>query len=166
MTDDAGDESTNADSESTEVLLRRRAQMLADQSPDGVLATLDDDGYPYTSFVELIFDGDRHFWFLLSDLAPHTSYIDRDERASLLLRESAADDEQALEATRGSYRGQIVECDDCSEEIESQYLEAHPHARQYIEFTDFSFYRFAIERVRMVGGFGKVGWVQASEMGG
>lgn len=163
MSDEANGE--EGDEESTGALLRRRAQKLAEDRSDGVLATLDEEGYPYTSYVELIFDGDDHFWMLLSDLAPHTSYIEADERASLLLRGEPEGDEQRLEATRGSYRGRVVEVEKPGSEIREAYLEVHPHAEQYVDFGDFSFYRFAIERVRMVGGFGKVGWVGVEEMG-
>ena len=39
------------------------------------------------------------------------------------------------------------------------YLGYHPNARQYINFTDFQFYRLHVERARYIAGFGRMGWI-------
>lgn len=141
--------------------LTRKATSMAEECGEAALATLDEEGYPYTSLVELLFDGDRHFWLLLSDLAVHTANIKRDVRASLLVRESS--DDEAVATARGSFLGRVVESD--GDAIRSEYLAMHPHAEQYIDFSDFSFYRFRIERIRIVAGFGKISWIDVEEFG-
>ncbi len=150
--------------ESTEEFVRRRAFTLAESTTEGVLGTIDSEGYPYTSLVELMFDGDDSFWLLLSNLAVHTDNIGRDVRASLLLREQPGDDQETLETTRGSYLGRVVEADDRRDEIKPQYLQVHPGAETFVDFADFRFYRFRIERARVVAGFGRIGWVGVDEM--
>lgn len=142
-------------------LLVQQARQLARETATATLGTIDGEGYPYTSFVELIFDGDDAFWMLLSDLATHSTNIDADRRASLMLRDeaSAADDEQDLQITRGTFVGTVEERDDRRQEIEADYLAAHPHAEQYIDFGDFNFYCLRVERIKIVAGFGRVGWV-------
>lgn len=151
--------------DSMQQFVRRRAQTLAESATSGVLGTLDEDGYPYTSLVEVMFDGDDSFWMLLSNLAVHTRNIGRDVRASLLLRDRPDEDDEALQTTRGSYMGRVVEMEHRREEIEPRYLEVHPHAEDFVQFSDFRFYRFRIERVRLVAGFGRIGWVDVDEMG-
>lgn len=151
--------------ESLSTKLRRRSQAIAERATTAVLGTIDEDGYPYTSLVEVWFDGEDSFWLLLSDLAVHSGNIGRDVRASLLIREHGEEDESALAKARGSYLGRITEADDRRDEIKSDYLKRHPHAEKFVEFSDFRFYRFRIERVRMVGGFGRIGWVSAQQMG-
>lgn len=160
-----GSKSPGKDESDLEQFLRRRALQLAEEATSGVLGTLDEDGHPYTSLVELVFDGDGHFWLLLSDLAEHTRNIGRDVRASLLVCDDAEDTEETLQKTRGSYRGRIVEMDHRRDDIAPRYLDVHPHAENFIDFQDFRFYRFQIERVRLVAGFGRIGWIDADEMG-
>ena len=151
----------------TKQLLLERTQTLATSAEQGVLGTLDDDGYPYTSLVELLFDGDRHFWLLLSDLAVHSDNIRRDRRASLLISDDVEDSEtQTLQTARATFLGEVLEMDDRRSEVEERYLELHPEAEQFIDFSDFHFYRMSIQRARMVAGFGKVGWIDVDEFAG
>lgn len=149
-------------SDESKIELSTQAKKLAKEVPQGVLATLDEQGYPYTSLVELYFDGHRHFWMVLSDLAVHTDNIRRDGRASLLLRQMSEQDEEVLATARASFVGRIIEVDP-DEEVVDCYLDRHPQAEQYLGFSDFSFYRFYIERLRLVAGFGRIGWIDVDE---
>ncbi len=148
---------------SEERKLSEIAKSLAEEIGDGVLATLDEEGYPYTSLVEVIFDGDRNFWLLLSDLAVHSANIARDARASLLLREPAKAGQHAPATERASFLGRLEQEDRCAQEIVEAYLAHHPQAQKYVEFSDFSFYRLHIERVRLVAGFGRIGWIDVEK---
>jgi heme iron utilization protein len=40
----------------------------------------------------------------------------------------------------------------------------HPDAGLYAGFKDFGFYRVAVERAHLVGGFGKIRWIGAAEL--
>ena len=42
------------------------------------------------------------------------------------------------------------------------YLERHPYAANYVDFSDFSFWRLEVEQCRFVGGFGHMSWVTAA----
>ena len=157
---DGGQGSTEqASNEEARQELRNRSRRLAEDSDIGVLATIDAEGYPYTSLVEVVFDGDDGFWMLLSDLAVHTQNLRRDARASLLLREQGAADQQALAHARSSFLGSVAKADHRRDEIREPYLKAHPHAAAYIDFSDFRFYRFDVEKVRFIAGFGQMGWL-------
>lgn len=157
-----GDESTDAESKQT--ALRHRSRQLAEESVIGVLGTIDGDGYPYTSVVEVVFDGDDGFYLLLSDLAVHTRNLRRDERASLLLREEAVDQE-VLNHRRGSFLGRVIKVENREDEVRAKYLTAHPRAVNFVDFSDFNFYRLAVDKVRFIAGFGQMGWVDGQALG-
>ena len=141
--------------------LRQRALDLAASTTTGVLGTLDGEGYPYTSLVELVFDGKENFWLLLSDLAVHTKNVRRDERASVLLHELPAEKESGLASQRATYLGRLIQ-EEAHEEIRQAYLQQHGHAKNYIEFSDFRFFRLHVQRVRLVAGFGQMGWLRGA----
>lgn len=141
--------------------LDERARRVAEEATDGTLATLLEGGHPYTSYVELMFDGEDSFWLLLSDLATHSDNIERDRRASLLVTGERPEDEQRLQTPRVSFVGRMEADERGGEKMEDAYLQRHPHAEQFVEFEDFRFYRFQVERARVVAGFGRVGWVDA-----
>src|SRR6266478_3218355 len=70
-----------------------RARTLVSRLSTGTLCTLalEPAGYPYGSFVTVAFDEGNPV-FLISALAEHTRNLERDERASLLVAESVAED--------------------------------------------------------------------------
>lgn len=121
----------------------------------GALATLEAGGHPYVSLVEFALDQGRPI-LLLSDLAEHTKNFKRDPRASLLV---SAFGENPLAEQRVTLVGQVqpVEVDP------SVYLKRHPRAERYLQLNDFRFYGLEVERVRYIGGFGRMSWMSAAE---
>jgi heme iron utilization protein len=147
---------------SLKTFLRQRSLQLAEEAGEAVLGTLDGEGYPYTSLVEIDYDGAGNFWMLLSNLAAHTKNIRRDVRASLLIRDGASQ-QDTLATTRASYLGRVIAAEHQRDEIAKSYVARHPQAADFLKFSDFRFYRFRVERVRMVAGFGRIGWVEGLE---
>jgi putative heme iron utilization protein len=47
--------------------------------------------------------------------------------------------------------------------MRAAYLERHPSARYWIDFSDFAFFRLDVTDVYFVGGFGVMGWVSADD---
>jgi putative heme iron utilization protein len=47
--------------------------------------------------------------------------------------------------------------------VREVYLEANPSSAYYIDFGDFSFWRLEVRRVRYVGGYGRMSWVEAAD---
>jgi len=134
----------------------RVAKRLLRTSATAALATLRaGSGNPFCSLVNMGTLPDGSPILLLSRLAVHTRNILHDPRASLLLSEVGAAD--PLAAPRISVVGQAAQIEDESQEIAfRRYLAAHPTAEVFVSFSDFSFYRFAIESVHLVGGFGRI----------
>jgi putative heme iron utilization protein len=133
------------------------AKRLLRTAPSGALATLrEETANPFCSLVNIGTLPDGSPILLISRLAVHTRNIAADRRISLLLSEQGAPD--PLAAPRISLTGlaeQLTEPDAVAT-ARRRYLAAHPSAELFVSFTDFSFYRIAIENIHLVGGFGRI----------
>ncbi|HEY6983294.1 HugZ family protein [Reyranella sp.] len=118
-------------------------------------------GWPYASLVLVAVDHDLSPVLLLSDLADHSKAIAADDRVSLLFDGTAGLD-QPLTGPRASLLGRAARTDD--ERLRRRFLAHHPDADMYAGFKDFKFYRVAVERAHLVGGFGKIRWLSADEL--
>lgn len=135
------------------------ARTLTVASTQGVLATADrEDGTPYASIVELIPLEDGSFVIFISGMADHTKNLKQDGRCSLLVAEGFGQG-YALALSRATYMGKATKVTDRSKYREA-YLALHPEAQIYIDFPDFGFYHIEVERVRYIGGFGRMSWVE------
>ena len=133
-----------------------RALTLLAAAPDGVLSTLTSEpaGYPYGSLV-LFGLLQRDPIFLVSGLAAHTHNLKIDSRASLLVRESGPKNPLALGRVTLVGRCEPVEA---PAEARAVFLEKNPAAKFYADFGDFGFWRLRPERIRYIGGFGRMSW--------
>jgi putative heme iron utilization protein len=128
------------------------------------LATLlpaEPGAWPYASLVLVAVDHDLTPLLLLSDLAEHTKAIQADGRVSLLFDGTAGLD-QPLTGPRVTVLGQAERTDDAR--LKARFLARHPDAGLYAGFKDFGFYRVSIERSHLVGGFGKIRWMDRAAL--
>ncbi len=138
------------------------ARTLVEAHRQGMLSTIDaEEGTPYGSLVEYATLSDGRILMMLSDLATHTTNLASDSRASVLVAEGMGD-AVALSQERVTLMGNVDELEE-TDDLRTTYLEAHPHASGYIDFEDFQFYALSIERVRYIGGFGRMSWLPADE---
>lgn len=117
--------------------------------------------WPYASLVLVAVDHDLSPLLLLSDLAEHSKAISADSRVSLLFDGTHSLD-QPLTGPRATLLGRAAVTDD--ERVKRRFLARHPDAAGYASFRDFRFYRVALERAHLVGGFGKIRWLVAAEL--
>jgi len=139
-----------------------RARTLAAQAKTATLGTICQapEGYPYTSFVTAAFD-DGDPVFLISGLAEHTKNLARDDRASLLVAESVAED--PLANGRVTLLGPCTRLAGDGGSARDAFLAAHPNASYYADFRDFAFWKLRVESVRYIGGYGRMSWVSAED---
>jgi putative heme iron utilization protein len=116
--------------------------------------------WPYASLVLAAVDHDLSPILLLSDMAEHTRAIKADDRVSLLFDGTGGLD-QPLTGPRATLLGRAERTAD--ERLKARFLARHPDAALYAGFKDFGFYRIAVERAHLVGGFGKIRWIGAAE---
>lgn len=128
------------------------AKRLLREARTAALATLDPDGAPYASLVQVATLADATPVLLLSNLARHTRNLKTDSRASLLLEERREGSE--LEGARISLKGWVAP--EAGEEARRRYLLRHPDAAGFAGFADFAFYRFELEDAHLVAGFGRI----------
>jgi putative heme iron utilization protein len=117
--------------------------------------------WPYASLVLVAVDHDLSPILLLSDLAEHSKAIAADSRVSLLF-DGTAGLAQPLTGPRVTLLGRAAQTED--ERLKQRFLRHHPDAEMYAEFGDFHFYKVALDRAHLVGGFGKIRWIEPAEL--
>jgi heme oxygenase (biliverdin-IX-beta and delta-forming) len=137
------------------LLKRERVGTLATQSQRH-------PGWPFASVMPYALTEDAAPVFLISGMAIHTQNVLADPRVSLLVMQSAGDADP-LGSPRATLLGTARRMDQPADEIRAAYLDRHPSARYWIDFSDFSFFRLDVSDVYYVGGFGVMGWVEAND---
>ncbi|HEY0372057.1 MAG TPA: DUF2470 domain-containing protein, partial [Thermoanaerobaculia bacterium] len=84
-----------------------------------------------------------------------------DPRASLLVMQSGSGSDP-LGSPRATLLGHVTRVE-ATDELRAAYLDRHPSAKYWIDFSDFAFFRLDVEQVYFVGGFGVMGWVQVHD---
>jgi heme iron utilization protein len=125
------------------------------------LPVADGPPWPYVSLVLVALDHDLAAILLLSDLAEHSKAIASDGRVALLF-DGTSGLAQPLTGPRVTLLGQVRQTTD--ERLKRRFLARHPDAALYAGFGDFRFYRVAPARAHLVGGFGKIAWLDAADL--
>lgn len=116
-------------------------------------------GWPFASVMPYALTDDGSPLLLISGMAIHTQNLIGDARASLLVMQSGSGADP-LGSPRATLLGTAHRIES-TEALRSAYLDRHPSAKYWIEFSDFSFFRLDVTDVYFVGGFGVMGWVDA-----
>jgi heme iron utilization protein len=142
-----------------------RARTLAYLGRIGSLSTLSrkQSGFPFGSVMPYGLDDRGRPIFLISTMAMHTQNLQADPRASLLITQPDASGDP-LGASRVTLIGNTLTIPKSEvPETRHRYLASYPNSQYWVDFEDFSFYRMDVQDVYYVGGFGVMGWVQASD---
>ena len=138
------------------------ARTLLSQASIGTLASLSHGGDPWASLVGFAPLADGTPVLLVSTLAEHGRNLVRDPRAGLSYGESAQPGGDPLDVGRVSLAGHVVEPQgDERARALAAYHEAFPSSKLFAEFGDFTLWVLRVERVRWVGGFGRMDSVSA-----
>jgi putative heme iron utilization protein len=143
------------------------ARRLVVESKTATLSTLAPrvDGtelYPFGSLVAVATNGRGLPLLLLSSLAEHTKNLKASPRASLLYAD--ASEGNPLANARVTLLGDVRAVpDDDATSARDAYLTKQPEARTWAGFSDFALYVMDLVEVRMVAGFGKMGWIAVDE---
>jgi putative heme iron utilization protein len=132
------------------------ARTLVAQNRMAALATLSEDGSPWGSLVLYAALEDGTPVLCLSTLAEHGRNVTRDARASLVVGETEAAGDP-LDSGRVTLAGVLETLTgDALETARAAYRSASPASGLYGGFGDFTHYALRIERVRWVGGYGRM----------
>lgn len=138
-------------------LLRSRAA--------GVLAThsVAVEGYPLGSLVPFVLTPEGRCIIYVSRIAQHTKNFEANPRASLTVVEAdltgASDDSQA--SGRVSLLGDAsVLSGDTREAAKARYATFFPESQGHSGVHDFDYWQIDPVRIRYIGGFGAIHWVE------
>lgn len=127
------------------------------------LSTLSEDGGPWGSLVAYATIEHGTPVLLVSTLAEHGRNLPRDPRASLVIASDEAIGGDQLNSGRVTLAGRCeVPVGEELEAARAAFLEAVPMAKHYIDFGDFSLYVLRVDRVRWVGGYGRMDTADAA----
>ena len=140
------------------------SRTLVAASGSGTLATLSSDGTPWASLVTYGILEDGSPVLLLSTLAEHGRNLLENRQASLMVQDPTHEGEP-LAGGRVTLAGKAVRPDEhpLGEDARRVHIEAVPSAEMYADFNDFSFWILQVDRVRWVGGYGRMDTTYAEE---
>ena len=133
---------------------------LLQSSRDGILSTHSQDvpGYPFGSVTPYALDQQNRPVILISSLAQHTKNIKINPKVCLTITEHS-DESNKQSLARLSFIADAILVEDDEQTCE-RYLERFPESRAYFGTHDFAFYRLNPVRLRYIGGFGKIFWIE------
>lgn len=142
-----------------------RTRTLASLVSIGTLSTMSlrHPGFPFGSLMPFSLDPTGRPIFLISSMAMHTRNLSADPKCSLFVAQPSPDSDP-LGAARATLIGNALPVPATDLAFAREVYEArHPNSRYWVDFPDFSFYRLQPADLYYVGGFGVMGWVDASE---
>lgn len=140
-------------------------RQLITHSTVGSLGTLDGSGFPFVTLVTVASVSPTSLVLLLSGLARHTKNLNRDSRCSLLLVEQGTASRDPMAGARMTITGDATRIPrDQAHEARERFLQIHPSAASYADFSDFDFFRFDVQEVHLVAGFGRIETIPASQL--
>src|SRR3989442_5122399 len=144
------------------------ARRLFLQESFGVLSTisLDVPGYPFGSVTPYCTDRQGRPVIYISHIAQHTRNILADSRVSLTVFDTSVDSDDVQARGRVTCIGdaRAIDADDADvADVKDRYFRYFPATRQYEQTHSFQFFRLDLVRVRFIGGFGQIFWVQPGE---
>lgn len=134
-------------------------------------------GIPFGSVVPFQLTAEGAPVVLISDIAQHTRNVLADPRASLLVREPGLEDDPQT-GWRITLMGEMHRYvtgapahaidrqvdEDWLARLHARYLAVVPKADKYLETHGFHYYGLTLRRVRYIGGFGRIHWVDAADV--
>lgn len=158
----AGSELAPADDEIDAPALARRVVRRTDHA---ALAVVYAGGAPYASLVAVGLDPEGRPLMLLSGLAEHSRALERDPRVALLF-DGTAGLADRLAGPRVTIMGRAgrLEPSDRRDRLLERFLRRHPAAAVWAGFADFDLWRVAVTSGRLIGGFGRIRSLVATDL--
>ena len=144
--------------------LAAKARALLRRVDAGVLSTHSAEmaGFPFGSLAPFVMTLEGRPLVYVSRLAEHTRNLAADPRCCLTVLEATLGERQAV--GRASLLGEAHALPDAERAPAAErYFALFPEQRAYEQFGDFGFWRIEPVRVRWIGGFGEIRWIERDE---
>ncbi len=141
----------------------RDARALLCAGTAGVLSThsVEVGGYPFGSVVPYCLDRHGRPLLLISEIAQHTKNIDADPRVCLTILAGGAD---VQASGRLSVLARAKRVGEGAAEAAERYTRRFPGSSGYHQAHDFFFARLDPVRLRWIGGFGDIRWIEPEDL--
>ncbi|MDW8322856.1 MAG: DUF2470 domain-containing protein [Burkholderiales bacterium] len=141
--------------------LGAEARRFTRRQQQAVLSTLSQrlEGYPFGSVAPFVLDHSGRPVILISELAEHTRNLRADARCSLIVQPFSPDMQTAGRVTVVGRAAPLAD----KTALAPRYLRYHPQAGDYFAMHDFAFWRIEPVRIRYIGGFGRIHWVEPQD---
>jgi putative heme iron utilization protein len=141
------------------------ARRLFLQESFGVLSTISIDvaGYPFGSVTPYCVDEHCRPIIFIARIAQHTKNIVADSRVSLTVMEKTQDSDDVQTQGRVTYIADARLVKSEESRAGERYFRYFPESRQYDQTHDFEFFRLEPVRIRFIGGFGQIYWIEPGE---
>lgn len=131
----------------------------------GVLSTISMDvpGYPFGSVTPYCADERCRPLIYIANIAQHTKNLLADSRVSLTVVDRIDHSEDVQAQGRVTYLADARPVGRDNVRVRERYFRYFPQSRQYDQTHDFEFFQLEPVRVRFIGGFGQIYWVERDE---
>lgn len=142
----------------------QEAQRLLREQRVGVLATRSVvmSGYPFASLTPYALDRRGRPLILISTLSEHTRNIVAGDRVSMLVYDTT--DRDVHEAARLTWIGRAVRVPAEDASAWARYKARFPESERFFKAHDFRLYRIEPVRGYYIGGFGRIFWIEPSDL--
>jgi len=143
---------------------------LIEQQSFGVLSTysVDVEGFPFGSVTPYSLTENHHPLIFISNIAQHTKNITKDNRVSLIILENMQDgSKDPQKHGRASILGRATPLETTGTENEEKYqryFQRFPESESYKDTHGFQLYEINPVRIRFIGGFGKIFWLEPEQL--
>ncbi|ROQ22438.1 HugZ family protein [Gallaecimonas pentaromativorans] len=134
----------------------------------GVLATHSKalPGYPFGSVTPFVLDRDGSLLLFISDIAQHSRNLTMDPKCSITVFEQTVETDQNTQG-RVTVLGDAQKLAEGEDEAAfARYASQFPESLGYRQAHDFAVWRLLPKRIRFIGGFGKIFWLELGEWQG
>ncbi|WP_213609953.1 DUF2470 domain-containing protein [Pseudoalteromonas sp.] len=141
------------------------ARALVFKNSTGVMSTISNNlrGYPFGSVTPYMCDEQGRVYFFISDIAQHTKNLKHDSRMSLTIFDAAEYGDQNEHGRVTLVGDGSVVPKEQTEVLINKYIALYPEAASYRKAHDFNLWQLDVVRVRYIGGFGKIFWLEQKE---
>ena len=122
------------------------------------------EGWPFGSITPYAVAARGEPIILISEIAEHTRNLREDARASLLVQDSQAlsDPQAGARVTLMGYATPVPP--PYLDDARRRYLDSFPGSASFFQIHDFTLFQIKVSRVRFIGGFGEIYWLDGSEV--
>jgi heme iron utilization protein len=139
---------------------------LLDRERHGVLSTLSKkmNGWPFGSVTPYALTAANEPILLMSGLAEHTQNVLADARVSLFVQDGTAiaNPQAGPRVTLAGIAERVL--DEEAGDARRRFLERFPESASLFQLGDFHLFRLRIERIRYIGGFGEMFWLDGDAL--